>query len=104
MVVLLLYVRLIETSPIDEILFLLADQNSYELVKLNSSDESPSLRLLPRFKQPASDGMSCSISFFFRVCVCFVLVVDVYTCEISSVLFFFLSLSEGFFFFFSLLY
>jgi hypothetical protein len=33
----------------------LPDQHSYELVKLNTTDEPPSLRQVPRFKQPATD-------------------------------------------------
>jgi hypothetical protein len=48
----------------------LADQHSYELVKLNTTDEPPSLRQVPRFKQPATDGMSRLISFFLYTYIC----------------------------------
>lgn len=77
MIVLLLYVSLIEENRFLSKGVFLADQNSYELVELHPSEEPPSLRQVPRLKQSASDGMSCSISFI-RVRVCFILVGDVY--------------------------
>jgi hypothetical protein len=42
-------------------LFYLAEQNSYELVKVNTSAEHPLLGQICRFKQPATDGMFCLI-------------------------------------------
>lgn len=67
--------------------YFLAELNSYELVKMPSNDERPLLSQVPRFKQPATDGMSC-LMFFFRVCVC----VYIYMYETSNVSFFFSSL------------
>jgi hypothetical protein len=43
----------------------LADQDSFELVKLNPTVEPPLHGPIPRFKQPAIDGMSRLISFLF---------------------------------------